>query len=213
MSETNFVRIGSIDRKTGVFSPKKDYKAIFEGLNIEIPTQRVIDYLDGRLSWMIIGNLPDLPEGSNGIFLNKSKTDSRTEALSNVYRIKGGNLTNLGISLIKAYRSLEQTSKTPKRFCIDIVSDVLLHEKAAATTKWLIELLSDLKSKNFTTLAVMDPLMHPPDQFHAVLNLFDGEINLYETKDRLECKKHIQVKKLRGQDYIKNPICLTKQKH
>lgn len=74
MSETNFVRIGSIDRKTGVFSPKKDYKAIFEGLNIEVPTQRVIDYLDGRLNWMIIGNLPDQPEGSNGIFLNKSKS-------------------------------------------------------------------------------------------------------------------------------------------
>ena len=144
------------------------------------------------------------------IFLNKSKTDSRTKALPNVYRLKGRNLTNLGIALIKALRSLNQTIKEPKRVCIEIVSDVLLHEKITVTTRWLSALLSDLKSKNFTTLAVMDPLMHPPNEVHAVLNLFDGEINIFETEDPLECKKSLRIKKLRNQDYIKNSISLTK---
>ena len=52
--------------------------------------------------------------------------------------------------------------------------------------------------------------MHTTEQANAILHLFDGEISITQTKDPLECKKHIQVKKLRGQDYIKNPICLTK---
>jgi KaiC/GvpD/RAD55 family RecA-like ATPase len=145
------------------------------------------------------------------IFLNKSKTDSITKDLPNVYRLKGRNLTNLGIALIKALRSLKQKIKEPKRVCIEIVSDVLLHEKITVTTRWLSELLLDFKSKNFTTLAVMDPLMHPPNEVHAVLNLFDGEISIFETEDPLEFKKSLRIKKLRNQEYIKKPICLKEQ--
>ncbi|MCJ7614129.1 hypothetical protein MUO71_05135 [Candidatus Bathyarchaeota archaeon] len=48
--------------------------------------------------------------------------------------------------------------------------------------------------------------MHPPDQLHAILGLFDGEINIYETDDPLECKKSLRVKKLWNQDYIRNPL-------
>jgi hypothetical protein len=51
--------------------------------------------------------------------------------------------------------------------------------------------------------------MHPPDQATGVIDLFDGEITITQSGDPLECRKQIQVKKLRGQDYIKNPICLT----
>ena len=73
----------------------------------------------------------------------------------------------------------------------------------------LINLIADLSSKGFTLLAMMDPSMHLPEQATAVINLFDGEIELAQTGDPLECKKSIRVKKLRNQDYIKNPICLT----
>jgi hypothetical protein len=65
-------------------------------------------------------------------------------------------------------------------------------------------------SKGFTILAVLDPEMHPPDQAKAIINLFDGEISLAQTEDPLECRKSLRIKKLRNQDYIKNPICLTK---
>ena len=69
--------------------------------------------------------------------------------------------------------------------------------------------MKHLVSKGFTVLAVMNPEMHPPDQGAAVLDLFDGEISLTQTEDPLECKKSIRIKKLRNQDYTKNPICLT----
>ena len=90
-------------------------------------------------------------------------------------------------------------------------SDVLLDYGAKSTRKWISELITDLGSKGFTILAVMDPSMHPADQSNAVLNLFDGEISITQTRDPLECKKSIRVEKLRNQDYIKNPICITDQ--
>ena len=80
------------------------------------------------------------------------------------------------------------------------------------TRKWIAELITDLVSKGFTVLAVMNPGMHPPDQATGIIDLFDGEISLYQTEDPLECKKSLLIKKLRKQDYIKNPICLTQQK-
>ena len=70
-------------------------------------------------------------------------------------------------------------------------------------------LITDLGSKGFTLLAVINPLMHASEELHAVLDLFDGEISLTQTEDPLECKKSLKIKKLRNQDYLKNPICLT----
>ena len=92
---------------------------------------------------------------------------------------------------------------------MEIVSDVLVDYGLKATRKWIAELTTDLVSRGFTVLAVMNPRMHPPDQATGVIDLFDGEINLTQTEDPLECKKSLRIKKLRGQDYIKNPICLT----
>ncbi len=141
------------------------------------------------------------------LFLCNPKPKVEVPDLSNVYRLLGKtDLTNLNIALLKAYRSVEQSSN--KRVCLEIVSDVLLRYGAEATRRWISELTTDMVSKGFTILAVMNPAMHPPDQATAVVDLFDGEISLYQTEDPLECKKSIRVKKLRNQDYIKNPICL-----
>ena len=80
---------------------------------------------------------------------------------------------------------------------------------AKTTRKWIAELITDLGSKGFTILATLDSGMHTSEEANAITYLFDGEINIIQTDDPLECKKSIQVKKLRGQDYIKNSICLT----
>jgi len=77
------------------------------------------------------------------------------------------------------------------------------------TRNWISELITDMSSKGFTTMVLMNPQMHPPDQIAAVLDLFDGEISLLQTEEPLECRKSLRVRKLRNQDYIKNPICLT----
>ena len=115
--------------------------------------------------------------------------------------------TNLAISLTKAYRRINKGSK--KRICVEIVSDVLVDYEVHVARKWIAEMITDYCSKGFTMLAVMDPKEHPTDQATTVLNLYDGEIEIIQTEDPLECKKSIRIKKLRNQDYIKNPICLT----
>ena len=141
------------------------------------------------------------------LFLCNSKPKVEVPDLPNVYKLRGKNLTNLNIALVKAYRNVVQSST--KRAVIGIVSDVLVDYGLKTTRKWIEELTTDLVSKGFTILAVLDPNMHPPDQANAVINLFDGEIELMQTEDPLECKKSIRIRKLRNQDYIRNPICLT----
>ena len=131
--------------------------------------------------------VPDLPN----VFMLQSKTD----------------LTNLSIALTKALRNIDQ-SIINKRICIEILSDVLGKHGTNTTKEWISGLITDLGAKGFTMLAVMDPKEHPPDQATTVLNLFDGEISITQSDDPLDCKKSILVKKLRNQDYIKNPICL-----
>jgi KaiC/GvpD/RAD55 family RecA-like ATPase len=150
----------------------------------------------------------------NGFYLFVCNPKPKTEIadLPNVYKLRSKiDLNNLNIALTKAYNSLSKIEEEPRRACIEIVSDILLHYEADTTRKWLDEIANDLISKGFTILMVMNPSAHPSDQANAILDIFDGEINLYETEDVIECKRFIRIKKLRNQDYIKNSICLTKQ--
>ena len=143
------------------------------------------------------------------LFLCNPKPKVEVPDLPNVYRLRGKtNLNNLNMALIKAYRNVEQSSS--KRVCIGIVSDVLVDYGVKVTRKWIAELTTDLMSRGFTVLGVMNPAMHPSDQATGVMDLFDGEISLYQTEDPLECRKSVIVRKLRNQDFIKNSICLTK---
>jgi len=144
------------------------------------------------------------------LFLCNPKPKVPVPDLPNVYRLQGKtDITNLGIALTKAIRSMNQ-SVTNKRICVEILSDVLVKHGANTTREWISNLITDLGAKGFTMLAVIDPSMHTSDQANAVINLFDGEISIIQSDDPLDCKKSILVKKLRNQDYIKNPICLTK---
>jgi hypothetical protein len=136
------------------------------------------------------------------------KPKTEVPDLPNVFKLQGkADITNLGIALTKAYRSINQ-SVTNKRICVKILSDVLIKHGANTTREWISGLITDLGAKGFTMLAVMNPAMHLPNEANAVLDLFDGEISILQSDDPLDCKKSILVKKLRNQDYIKNPICL-----
>jgi len=153
--------------------------------------------------------LQDLVKNSNFyLFLCNPKPKTEVPNLPNVYKLQSKtDLNNLGIALTKAHRSIDQ-SKINKRICVEILSDVLEEYGSNTTRKWISDLITNYGAKGFTTLAVIDPSMHPPEQANAVINLFDGEISILQSDDPLDCKKSILVKKLRNQDYIKNPICL-----
>ena len=142
------------------------------------------------------------------LFLCNPKPKMEVPDLPNVFKLQGKtDLNNLGIALTKAYRSIDQ-SVTNKRICVEILSEVLEDYRSNTTRKWISDLITNYGAKGFTMLAVLDSEIHAPEQSKAVLHLFDGEISITQSNDPLDCKKSIQVKKLRNQDYIKNPICL-----
>ena len=142
------------------------------------------------------------------LFLCNPKPKTNVPDLPNVYKLQGKtDITNLGIALTKAIRNIDQ-KVSRKRICIEILSDVLVKHGTNTTREWISSLITDLGVKGFTMLAVMYPEMHQSEESKAILSLFDGEISILQSDDPLDCKKSIHVKKLRNQDYIKNPICL-----
>jgi tetratricopeptide (TPR) repeat protein/KaiC/GvpD/RAD55 family RecA-like ATPase len=147
------------------------------------------------------------------LFICNPRVDTMMQSLPNVVKIKGvENLTEIDIALTKAFRTLNPSAVSPKRACIEIVSDVLLQHHAVITRKWLSGLLPDLKAKGFTTLAVIDPQMHPPEESRAIISLFDGEIEITEKETAKGVGKFLRVKKLVNQRYLDDELAITKEK-
>ena len=147
------------------------------------------------------------------LFLCNPRADNMIQSQPNVVKLKGiENLTEIDIALTKAFRTLNPAAIGPKRACIEIVSDVLLQHHAVITRKWLSALLPDLKAKGFTTLAVIDPQMHPPEESRAIISLFDGEIAITEKENVKGPEKILKVRKLVGQKYLEGELALTREK-
>lgn len=147
------------------------------------------------------------------LFICNPQADKIIKSLPNVFRLKGvENLTGISIALTKAFRRLDTSITGPRRACIEMVSDVLLQHRAVRTRRWLTDLITELKSKGFTTLAVMNPKMHSPQEVHAILGLFDGEINIYEKESEKGLEKFLKIKKMYNQRYLESALHMRKQR-
>jgi KaiC/GvpD/RAD55 family RecA-like ATPase len=159
------------------------------------------------------GELKSLVEAHRSnfhLFICNPQADKIIESLSNVTKIKGvENLTEINIALTKGFRGVDESITGPKRACIEILSAVLLQHHAVQTRRWLTDLLTELKASGFTTLAVLNPKMHPSEEVHAILDLFEGEINIYE---RAREEKFLKIKKLYNQKYLESELPLKKDR-
>ena len=90
------------------------------------------------------------------------------------------------------------TSAQPRRLVIDILSDILLRHKALQTRKWLTELLERLRSKGITTLAVLNPYMHSAEDVQAIVDLFDGNIEMFEKQSEGGTRVYLRIKWMHG---------------
>ena len=145
------------------------------------------------------------------LFVCNPQAEAIVKEASNIFRLKGvENLTDIGIALTSAIRNLDPSLKGPKRICIGLVSDVLLQHHAVQTRKWLIALTAELKSNGFTTLAVMDPRMHPPKELYATLGLFEGEINICEKETEKGIGKFLKINRMSNQEYLEDELLLKK---
>jgi len=146
------------------------------------------------------------------LFICNPRADTMVKSLPNVFKLKGvENITNIEIALISAFRRLEKSPAGPRRACIEIISDVLLHHHAVTTRRWLSGLIPDLRSKGFTTLAVMNPQMHPAHEVHAILGLFEGEINIYEKETTRGLERFLKIRKMYNQRYLESDLPLRQE--
>ena len=147
------------------------------------------------------------------VFICNPQADRIIKSLPNVFRLKGvENLTDISIALTKTFRRLDTSISGSRRACTEIISDVLLQHRAVKTRRWLNDLITELKSKGFTTLAVMNPKMHSPQEVHAILGLFDGEINIYEKESEKGLEKFLKIKRMYNQKYLESELTLRKQR-
>jgi KaiC/GvpD/RAD55 family RecA-like ATPase/tetratricopeptide (TPR) repeat protein len=147
------------------------------------------------------------------IFVCNPRADAMIPNLPNAFKLKGvENLTELDIALTKSFRKLDPSRRGPRRICIEIVSDVLLQHRAVVARKWLRGLLADLREKGFTTLAVLNPEMHPPEEVQAILGLFEGEIRISEKETRTGIERILRIRKLYNRQYMESALPLTREK-
>ena len=146
------------------------------------------------------------------LFLCNPQADAIVKDLPNVFKLKGvENLTEIGMALTSAFHKLDSSQKGPRRICMGLVSDVLLQHHAVQTRRWLTALIPELKSAGFTTLAVIDPQIHSPEELHAILGLFEGEINIYEKETEKGLGKYLKIKKMSNQKYLEDELLLKKE--
>lgn len=80
--------------------------------------------------------------------------------------------------------------------------------RAVQTRRWFIELKTELKTRGFATLAVINPHMHPTEEVQTVLDPFDGEIQFYEENSQ----KLLRIKKMYCHKYLENELLLKKDR-
>jgi KaiC/GvpD/RAD55 family RecA-like ATPase len=147
------------------------------------------------------------------LFLCNPRADEIIKGLPNVFKLKGvENLTEISIALTSALRKLDISTTGPRRACIEIISDALLQHHTVSTRRWLTSIISELRSKGFTTLAVMNPHMHHQEEVQAILDLFEGEISVYEKETRKGLEKFVRIKKMYNQRYLEIELSLKKER-
>ena len=146
------------------------------------------------------------------LFVCNSQADAIVKEAPNIFKLKGvENLTDISIALTSTIRRLDPSLKGPRRICIGLISDVLLQHHAVQTRRWLASLMTELKSNRFTTLVTMNPQMHPSQEFQAVLDLFEGEIDIYEKETEKGSEKFLKIKKMANQRYLKDELLLKEE--
>jgi KaiC/GvpD/RAD55 family RecA-like ATPase len=147
------------------------------------------------------------------LFVCNPQADAIVKDAPNVVKLKGvENLTDICITLTSAICKLDLSLKDHRRICLGLVSDVLLQHHAVQTRRWLTGLIPELQSQGFTVLAVMDLEMHPSQEARAILDLFDGEINVYEKETDEGSGKYMKIKKMSNHKYLEDELPLKRER-
>jgi tetratricopeptide (TPR) repeat protein len=146
------------------------------------------------------------------LFVCNPQADAIIKAAPNVVKLKGvENLTDISVALTSAIRKLDPSLTGARRICVGLISDVLLQHHAVQTRRWLTALMAELKSAGFTALAVFDPEMHSSQEARAILDLFDGEINIHEKETEKGPRKYLTIKRMSTYRYLEEELLLKRE--
>ncbi len=112
------------------------------------------------------------------------------------------NLTALNLDISEALRC------KPSRVVLEVLSDALLRHKALQTRKWLNELFSKLRSRNITSLAVINPYMHAREEIEAVVDLFEGSLEVVESVIDGDSRKMLRIGWMHGIGVVQRELPL-----
>jgi TolB-like protein len=151
--------------------------------------------------------LADEYKSSFWLFVCNPQADAIVRDAPNVVKLKGvENLTDISIALTSAIRKLDPSLRGDRRICLGLVSDILLQHHAIQTRRWLAGLIPELQSEGFTTLALIEPQVHPSEELNAILGLFEGEINIYEKETERGLERYLRIRKMGNQQYLKDEV-------
>lgn len=133
----------------------------------------------------------------------------------NCLQVKGvERLTELSVALTTMLNNVAKTTENnekTQRLVLDILSDTLLSNQSVNTRKWLRETITKFKQKNFTILATLNPHMHSKEDTQSLLDLFDGQIEIYEKELQNETRMFLRVKRLNNNRYSSKETMLVRE--
>jgi hypothetical protein len=144
------------------------------------------------------------------LFACNPQADKLVEDSPNVIKLKGTeNLNAVNIALTSTMHRLNQSQKSPRRVCVEIISDILLQHQVVKTRRWLNALIPELKSNGFTTLAVIDSEIHSQPEVRAVAGVFEGELAVFSKIGDKGQQRFLKISKMANQRYLDDELLLT----
>ena len=110
------------------------------------------------------------------VILCNPQAETTAAAFPHVSKLKTlDSLTQLNLEYDNA---VSMSAGKPAVLCLEVLDDVLL-EHHFSTRRWLMDILGRSKANQMTCLAVLNSAMHPAGESQAVLETFDGHLDLY----------------------------------
>lgn len=138
-----------------------------------------------------------------------TRADGRAAGQSNI-KVTGLDLSTINIDLMALLQAAP--AEASKRFCIDLLDDLLLLHKSALTRRWLTQLLSRVKGLGFTVLATLNSQMHSSADLQAIVELFEGHIQLTEKVVDDKSRMVLRIQKMFRWKFVDTEVALDRNK-
>jgi KaiC/GvpD/RAD55 family RecA-like ATPase len=139
-----------------------------------------------------------------------TRADGRVSGQSSV-KVTGVDLSDITIDLMALLQATPADGES-KRLCIDLLDDLLLLHKSTLTRRWLTQLLSRVKGAGCTVLATLNSQMHSQADQQAIVDLFEGHVQLTEKQVDDKTRVVLRVQKMFRWKIIDSEALLDRNK-